>query len=689
MLPQYLLESSLCLAIFYLFYHLALRRQTFFQLNRGYLLLTPLLSLLIPLAEWEWSPVEPAPAAEYVLPVWTQWEVIDYSVQATMAQTPPGFRFQLNDLMLAIYLAGAFFMLLQLLQNLQRVRRLIAKGKKSRKSGFILVETSEGFPAASFFSYVFWKESREDLDKVVLTHESVHVRQRHSLDVILMECLLIVQWFNPWMYAFRKKLKETHEYIADAYVSKKLGSSHQYARCLLEQNQPTVNFSITHSFAAMLPKRLKMLARPRSAFWRYFNYLIVVPMIGLMILLFAYNFSSKLSPELSKRLETEQTKLKRLGLTTLFSTSKADIPKVVLVWGDQSCHCFPGQLPTFYRCENLRFSAREFTNLLRNGNGFTLFQDDSPLKFEELEIFSKKTNLVKSGDQASNFLNDFQPDSPLGQAVGEGDILKFAFKTEAAYWVEFNAVIQGRGQKIDYAYDVYIGDFRIPLEMTTLTGVKYLDYETFEGLKDQSLRIVKNYRKPVRITSINMRENSGFRRESVRELNTTEIELPDYAIWRNMRQGRLSFSIRSQTGEKFNFSLAVNQGPFYDEALDKKFSPVLLWGEERMPVDASKSFKPFVKPRDYWLELLDQPMRLVVNETTYENLSFRQLIVFNTADRAPESYISQDKLNTAELKKELRRILMEAKEEEFIRIDGQSSSDGYAFGFALQIQGER
>ena len=292
---QYLLESSICLALFYALYYFWLRRETFFQFNRAYLLLMPVVALAIPLLRIEHSAASPAGAVEMLLPAVREAQLAKVYFYGQLETPSPAFALTLSDILLGIYLAGAFFMLFKLVIRLFALWRLIHRSRRERKTRYTLLTPDQDMPASSFFSYVFWKGSGlPEAKRIILEHELVHVRQRHSIDVLLMECYLILKWFNPLVYAYRTALQQVHEYIADAYVSQQLGSRHTYAQFLALQKMGQSCHPLANTFAAHLRSRLRMLAQRGSSPWRAAKYLSVLPLTAALLLLFSFNLAEQL-----------------------------------------------------------------------------------------------------------------------------------------------------------------------------------------------------------------------------------------------------------------------------------------------------------------------------------------------------------------------------------------------------------
>mgnify|MGYP001289238796 CR=1 FL=1 len=216
---KYLLESACCLACLYALYGLLLRRETFFQWNRAYLLLTPVLALAVPALHISLEQT-PAPAPETnpaagVVPVqqWVDLPVLVERVQAApravgQVLEQPLWSLTLGDLLWWIYASVAVLFLANLALQTGRLLVFIRQCQRSAEGGIVVARGPEGTPLASFFGFVFWHpgDAPDSEQRLLFEHEMVHVRQWHSLDLILMELLLAFQWFNPLLYANRRSL---------------------------------------------------------------------------------------------------------------------------------------------------------------------------------------------------------------------------------------------------------------------------------------------------------------------------------------------------------------------------------------------------------------------------------------------------------------------------------------------------
>lgn len=268
----YLLETSLCWALFFALYYLGLRRQTFFHLNRFFLLGTLALGLVLPLLpEWE-MPGQTSATFQVWLPA--------LETPAAGASSHGGFHW-----LAALWAGGAVLLSLRLFIHLIRLRNISRSGQINLENNFRIVRSSRVQAPYSFFRTLFlpekdgpWTAEEQDW---VLRHEQAHIRGWHSLDILLSELLAVVFWWNPLPYLYRKALAEVHEYIADAEVLRE-ASRRQYGQLLLRQTLAAPAFALTHSFHSSLKNRIAMMTKVPSRKAVGLRYLLVLPLASLL-----------------------------------------------------------------------------------------------------------------------------------------------------------------------------------------------------------------------------------------------------------------------------------------------------------------------------------------------------------------------------------------------------------------------
>ncbi len=214
----FILETTLCWAGFYLLYVLLLRKETFFGLNRWYLLGTLALGLIIPLIEWPSFAADDNPAVVYLAPISVGVHQVELTVTAVSEQ-PEAFDWM--QLLRYLYWAGVAVFAVRLGIGLAQIYKLYQKGEKVRSGKLRLVYTEKYHLPFSFFNHVFWSnefEAAHEEKAHILRHEEAHVSGWHTLDVLVLEVLGIFLWCSPMIYFYRASLKTVHEYLADAAV---------------------------------------------------------------------------------------------------------------------------------------------------------------------------------------------------------------------------------------------------------------------------------------------------------------------------------------------------------------------------------------------------------------------------------------------------------------------------------------
>lgn len=315
--PQFLIESSICLLVFYGFYALFLQRETFFQLNRWYLLLTPLLSMLLPILHWE---VEQQQAVAVINP----WALQIVRTAQTLPQNleqPLTGTLTLGDALWLIYLIGLAFMLFRLVRALYSLRQILQQ-RSYRLHG----------PAASFFGHILHHRAAAVQDRKLLdAHEQVHVRQGHSYDVLFLELLIAIYWFHPLIYAFRRQLRLVHEFIADANVVQMTGQRYPYARLLVRHSTVPPDHALLNTFASFTKKRLLMLSQNHSPAYHRLKYLMALPLLTVLAALFSFDMVDELPQPVRQPMATATQILDRMARTPLGHSPGPTKPIPVLV----------------------------------------------------------------------------------------------------------------------------------------------------------------------------------------------------------------------------------------------------------------------------------------------------------------------------------------------------------------------
>lgn len=306
---NYLIQANLYLILFYGLYWLLLKRETFFQWNRFYLLSSVVVALLIPVI-----PIPEIITEAPVVQELQQYNPTNFvekqaiskvkKVDAIKVSTQTKVTYwawQDYTLLASLAIIGLLF--LRFLLNLYTILKLTWKYKKEKFDKYYLVKVPESLPNFSFFNYVFLSNKKtlteEDLYKII-QHEIIHAKQWHSIDILFFELLTVLFWFNPITYLYKKSIRNLHEYLVDKTVVKKGINKESYIELLVGQFLETEKFKLINHFSniSSLKLRLKMLQKTSSK--RYWKFLWLMP-----ILAFCLVFSSCMSGKDNEENTTE------------------------------------------------------------------------------------------------------------------------------------------------------------------------------------------------------------------------------------------------------------------------------------------------------------------------------------------------------------------------------------------------
>lgn len=267
---HYLIQVNLYLVLFYGFYRLLLANETFYNLNRIYLVGSAVLSFGIPF--WYSDYIQSFFITQQVNEVfYTVLSPAVFGVK-TNAENP----FTWFDLLKVFYVFCTVFLSIKLIFNFLQLKRILQNSEGYSKFG-------AGF---SFFNFVFVDK---DLQKheVVMEHEYVHIKQLHSADVVLFEVIAVLCWFNPVVYFYKKSVKHIHEFIADDIASKLEASKADYAMLLFSQQFGLNPHQLTNQFIdkSTLKRRIEMLNKPRSRKIALLKYGFTAPLFALMLVI--------------------------------------------------------------------------------------------------------------------------------------------------------------------------------------------------------------------------------------------------------------------------------------------------------------------------------------------------------------------------------------------------------------------
>ena len=294
----YILKSSVCLVLFYLFFRLLLSKETFHRFNRMALLGVLFFSLLIPCIEVTTRhqvEVQQAVLSIEQLLLMAELEATPANVGAV--QETPAISWV--QIVLLVYLAGILFLACRNIYSLICLFRLIHSGKHEKlEKGVTLVVHNQEIAPFSWMKYIVI--SRKDLEengREILIHEMAHIHHRHSVDLLVADICIFFQWFNPGAWLLKQELQNVHEYEADETVINEGVNAKEYQLLLIKKAVGTRLYSMANSFNhSKLKKRITMMLKEKSSPWARLKYLYVLPLAAIAVTAFA-------RPEISEKVE--------------------------------------------------------------------------------------------------------------------------------------------------------------------------------------------------------------------------------------------------------------------------------------------------------------------------------------------------------------------------------------------------
>ena len=294
----YILKSSVCLVLFYLFFRLLLSKETFHRFNRMALLGVLFFSLLIPCIEVTTRhqvEVQQAVLSIEQLLLMAELEATPANVGAVQETSAISW----VQIVLLVYLAGILFLACRNIYSLICLFRLIHSGKHEKlEKGVTLVVHNQEIAPFSWMNYIVI--SRKDLEengREILIHEMAHIHHRHSVDLLVADICIFFQWFNPGAWLLKQELQNVHEYEADETVINEGVNAKEYQLLLIKKAVSTRLYSMANSFNhSKLKKRITMMLKEKSNPWARLKYLYVLPLAAIAVTAFA-------RPEISEKME--------------------------------------------------------------------------------------------------------------------------------------------------------------------------------------------------------------------------------------------------------------------------------------------------------------------------------------------------------------------------------------------------
>ena len=287
----YLVLSTVTLALLYGVYRLVLSRTTLHRFNRTVLLSILALSFILPAVRIEGLSVFPDKRAIVETPLLPENDTkgdrpLLYQAVQTIDVTSKVLQISLTDVLTYLYIVGVVFFILRLFIGIIRAETLCRLGGRRLADGSRLVVCDGDFQPTSWLNTIIMsrKDYESDSAGMIIEHEQAHIRNRHSIDVMLAQMVCALQWFNPAAWALKRSLQEVHEYEADAAVLADGLNERQYQLCLVQAALNGRIGYVTSNFAdCSTKKRIKMMKRNQSSPFACLKALLLLPVVAVII----------------------------------------------------------------------------------------------------------------------------------------------------------------------------------------------------------------------------------------------------------------------------------------------------------------------------------------------------------------------------------------------------------------------
>ncbi len=275
----YLVKSGGLIGMFYLAYFLLLRKETFFNSNRWFLLSGLITSVLLPLLVFKkiiW--VDPSPAN------------IDWS-KIPVTTTIENDNFEINWYLVfgIIYGIGIIVFLIKFVLDFYSLSKVL-KGKTiQQQADFKFIDVTENISPFSYFDYIVYNSSLYSTTELenILEHEKVHSSQNHTVDVLISRLFCVFFWYNPFVWLYKKAIVQNLEFIADSEASKIISDKKAYQFTLLKITTHENCVAITnHFYQSLIKKRIVMLNITQSNKRNSWKYALVLPILGAFVFFF-------------------------------------------------------------------------------------------------------------------------------------------------------------------------------------------------------------------------------------------------------------------------------------------------------------------------------------------------------------------------------------------------------------------
>lgn len=522
---EYLLKASGIVAIFFLFYYIFLKNETYFKSIRVYFLIGLVVVISIPLIE---IPV-------YIESVAVQLSKLDYQEMASTNFIEEN-GFDWIQFIIFIYLIGVLFFSLKFLVQLTSLGFLLSNHQLEKKENYYLVETSKNSSPFSFFNIIVFNKSQFSIAEIeqILNHEKAHVLQWHSIDTILAHLLVITLWFNPFVWLYKKAVQQNLEFLADEYALELAEDKQLYQLTLLKTCYNNYCTEITNNFYnSLIKKRIVMLHKNRSKNKGHWKYVLLLP----FLITFVAAFSTKIIAQEKKLTDVQE-----------FNELKVEL----IIDKNSTSETLKREAAFFKKEFDINLS---FKGIKRNTNNeITAIKIDAKGEHIETKFENTGTNPIKpikiSYNDANNFLS-------IGN-VSKMKIGHYNYKVSESGDIEFKGKPDKDGNFVFVTSDGKTKTWTSKGDKSKNIELKIIS----EKGDEKNVWVTKDGNKKVNIEVIELDE--GKKKVKIIK-NGNALELDNEIEFIEEKDGEQIFIIKNTKGKKYKVSNDVSAS-YIDEA---------------------------------------------------------------------------------------------------------------------------
>jgi beta-lactamase regulating signal transducer with metallopeptidase domain len=297
---DYLLKSGVCLLVFYAFYKLFLEQENMHVYKRIYLIATVVVSFLIPTVTFT-TYVELVPQIQPTM--------VSSSTPLFPIETVEESQNNVLIILWSIYALGVLFFGIRFIKNARTIFYKIRNNHKIKKGKITSVLINEDVVPHTFLNFIFFNKKHflsGIIPQEVMLHEETHAKQKHTVDVLLIEFLQVVFWFNPLLFFISKSVKLNHEFLADQAVINKGINPQKYQNTLLAYSSNASQFQLANAINySSIKKRLVIMKTQTSKSKILIRSVLLVPILTILLSSFSTTIQEpKATPKQIKEYNT-------------------------------------------------------------------------------------------------------------------------------------------------------------------------------------------------------------------------------------------------------------------------------------------------------------------------------------------------------------------------------------------------